>query len=123
MSLPESLQAALRLPVVGAPLFIISNPAMVIEQCKAGIIGSFPALNARPAPVLEEWLQQITTELAAYQAAHPNCKVAPFAVNQIVHKTNNRLEQDLELCVKYKAPLVITSLGARLPRHYVDGAR
>jgi nitronate monooxygenase len=112
MSLPESLQRSLRLPVVGAPLFIISNPSMVIEQCKAGIIGSFPALNARPAPVLEEWLKQITTTLADYQSVHPDCKVAPFAVNQIVHSSNDRLAHDVELCRKYKVPIQITSLRA-----------
>jgi nitronate monooxygenase len=112
VSLPQSLQAALRLPVVGAPLFIISNPAMVIAQCKAGIIGSFPALNARPAPVLEAWLQQITSELAACQAAEPTRKVAPFAVNQIVHSSNDRLAHDVELCRQYKVPIQITSLRA-----------
>jgi nitronate monooxygenase len=99
--------------VVGSPLFIISNPDTVIAQCKAGIVGSFPALNARPAPVLEEWLDRITRELSAYDDAHPNWPAAPFAVNQIVHRSNERLEHDLELCVKYKVPIVITSLGAR----------
>jgi nitronate monooxygenase len=112
MSLPPSLQNALRLPVVGAPLFIISNPALVIEQCKAGIVGSFPALNARPAPVLEQWLQQITGELDAYRAEHPQKKVAPFAVNQIVHSSNDRLAHDVELCRQYKVPIQITSLRA-----------
>jgi nitronate monooxygenase len=103
----------LRLPVIGSPLFIISNPDIVIAQCKAGIVGSFPALNARPEPVLEEWLQRITSELAAYDAAHPEAPSAPFAVNQIVHKSNDRLQHDMELCVRWKAPIVITSLGAR----------
>jgi nitronate monooxygenase len=113
MALPPVLQNTLRLPVVGAPLFIISNPDLVIAQCKAGIVGSFPALNARPGPVLEEWLQKITAELAAHDAAHPESPAAPFAVNQIVHGSNDRLEHDLEMCVKYKVPIVITSLGAK----------
>jgi nitronate monooxygenase len=112
MSLPEVLQG-LRLPVIGSPMFIVSRPELVIAQCKAGIVGSFPALNARPASVLEDWLKQITTELDAYKRANPGAKVAPFAVNQIVHKSNDRLMHDLELCVKYKVPIVITSLGAR----------
>ncbi|MCK6545105.1 nitronate monooxygenase family protein [Myxococcota bacterium] len=112
MTLPEALQH-LRLPVIGAPLFIISNPDLVLAQCKAGIVGSFPALNARPAHVLEEWLQRITSELAAWNAEHPDKPAAPFAVNQIVHKSNDRLQHDLELCVKYRVPVVITSLGAR----------
>lgn len=112
MSLPESLRNSLRLPVVGAPLFIISNPSMVIEQCKAGIVGSFPALNARPAPVLEAWLKQITTELADYQSAHPEHRVAPFAVNQIVHSSNDRLAHDVELCRQFRVPIQITSLRA-----------
>ncbi len=112
MALPPVFDT-LRLPVVGAPLFIISNPDLVIAQCKAGIVGSFPSLNARPVEVLEEWLQRITTELAEYDAAHPEAPSAPFAVNQIVHGSNDRLQQDLELCVKYKAPIVITSLGAK----------
>jgi nitronate monooxygenase len=113
MSLPPLLRDRLRLPVIGAPLFLISQPDLVIAQCKAGVVGSFPALNARPAPVLEEWLLRITTELAAWDAAHPEAPSAPFAVNQIVHKSNDRLQHDVELCVKYKVPLVITSLGAR----------
>ncbi len=113
MSLPALLRDRLSLPVVGAPLFIISNPDLVIAQCTTGIVGAFPALNARPAPVLEEWLQRITTELVAWNAAHPDQPSAPFAVNQIVHKSNDRLMHDLELCVKYKVPIVITSLGAR----------
>ena len=100
-------------PVVGAPLFIVSQPALVIAQCKAGIVGSFPALNARPISQLDEWLHEITEALAAHDRAHPDSPAAPFAVNQIVHKSNARLEQDLELTVKWKAPIVITSLGAR----------
>jgi nitronate monooxygenase len=113
MSLPKSLQGKLRLPVIGAPLFIISHPALVIAQCTAGIIGAFPALNARPISQLDEWLHEITEALAAHDRAHPERPAAPFAVNQIVHKSNARLEQDLELTVKWKAPVVITSLGAR----------
>jgi nitronate monooxygenase len=113
MSLPGFLKDRLRLPVIGAPLFIISNPALVLAQCKAGIIGAFPALNARPQPVLDEWLGRITAELAAYDAEHPGAPSAPFAVNQIVHRSNDRLEQDVALCVKHKVPVVITSLGAR----------
>ena len=113
MSLPPILQNRLSVPVVGSPLFIISNPDLVIAQCKAGVVGSFPALNARPAELLETWLQRITTELAEYDAQHPDKPSAPFAVNQIVHKSNDRLEHDLALCVKYKVPIVITSLGAR----------
>ncbi len=109
---PELLKARLRLPVIGSPLFIISNPDLVIAQCKAGIVGSFPALNARGDGVLEQWLERITRELAAYDAAHPEAPSAPFAVNQIVHKSNNRLESDIALCVKYKVPITITSLGA-----------
>ena len=113
MSLPPILRDRLRLPVVASPLFIISNPDLVIAQCKAGIVGSFPALNARPKEMLEEWLIRITTELAEYDRAHPDAPSAPFAVNQIVHKSNDRLDHDLEMCVKYKVPIVITSLGAR----------
>lgn len=113
MALPPILEDRLRLPVVGSPLFIVSSPDTVIAQCKAGIVGSFPALNARPAEVLEEWLARITSELAAYDAAHPEQPSAPFAVNQIVHRSNERLAHDLALCVKYKVPIVITSLGAR----------
>ena len=113
MALPAALKDKLRLPVVAAPLFIISNPNLVIAQCKAGVVGSFPALNARPEPVLEEWLQRITSELAEYDAAHPEAPSAPFAVNQIVHGSNARLKHDMDLCVKYKAPIVITSLGAK----------
>jgi nitronate monooxygenase len=113
MSLPASIASRLRLPVIGAPLFIVSNPDLVIAQCTSGVVGSFPSLNARPAEKLEEWLIRITETLAAYDAAHPDAPSAPFAVNQIVHRTNDRLEHDLALCVKYKAPIVITSLGAR----------
>jgi nitronate monooxygenase len=113
MSLPPILANTLRLPVIGAPLFIISNPDLVLAQIKAGIVGSFPALNARPAALLDEWLARITEERAAYDAAHPDAPTAPFAVNQIVHRSNERLEQDVALCVKYKVPVVITSLGAR----------
>jgi nitronate monooxygenase len=100
-------------PVIGSPLFILSNPKLVIAQCCAGIVGSFPALNARPEAKLDEWLAEITEALAAWDAAHPERPAAPFAVNQIVHRSNARLEHDLELCVKYRVPLVITSLGAR----------
>ncbi len=113
MSIPPSLKGRLRIPVIASPLFIISNPDLVIEQCKAGVIGSFPALNARPGPVLEEWLQRITNELAEYDAKHPDRPSAPFAVNQIVHKSNDRLQHDIDMCVKYKVPVVITSLGAQ----------
>ncbi|MEY3663895.1 MAG: hypothetical protein RLZZ153_77 [Pseudomonadota bacterium] len=113
MSLPPILAQRLRLPVIGAPLFIVSNPDLVIAQCKAGIVGSFPALNARPKQALEQWLDRITTELAEHDRRHPDRPSAPFAVNQIVHKSNDRLDHDLELCVRYKVPVVITSLGAR----------
>jgi nitronate monooxygenase len=113
MALPPILRDRLRLPVIASPLFIISNPDLVIAQCKAGVVGSFPALNARPISQLDEWLARITEELAAHDKANPDAPSAPFAVNQIVHKSNNRLQEDVELCVKYKAPVVITSLGAR----------
>jgi nitronate monooxygenase len=113
MALPPILRDRLRLPVIASPLFIISNPDLVIAQCKAGVVGSFPSLNARPLSQLDEWLARITEELAAWDRDHPETPSAPFAVNQIVHRTNNRLEQDIELCVKYRAPVVITSLGAR----------
>ena len=113
MSVPQSLDGRLSLPAIGAPLFIISNPDLVIAQCKAGVVGSFPALNARPAEKLEEWLARITEELASHDARSPGMPSAPFAVNQIVHRTNARLEHDLALCAKYKVPVVITSLGAR----------
>jgi nitronate monooxygenase len=111
-AIAQSLRAKLRLPVIGAPLFIISNPDLVIAQCKAGVVGSFPALNARPKEQLEEWLIKITTELDAYNKANPDKPAAPFAVNQIVHKSNERLEHDMAMCVKYKVPVIITSLGA-----------
>ena len=103
----------LRLPVIASPLFIISGPDLVIAQCKAGIIGSFPALNARPSGVLDEWLHRITEELAAHNRDNPDRPAAPFAVNQIVHKSNNRLDEDMEVCAKWQVPMVITSLGAR----------
>jgi nitronate monooxygenase len=109
----QELKRRLTIPVIGSPLFIVSNPDLVIAQCKAGIVGSFPALNARPAEVLDQWLERITTELAEYDRAHPERPSAPFAVNQIVHKSNDRLEHDVAMCVKHKVPLVITSLGAR----------
>jgi len=112
MSLPPIL-SNLRIPVVGAPLFIISHPALVIAQCKAGIVGSFPALNARPASQLDEWLHEITEALAKHDAEHPDRPSAPFAVNQIVHPTNTRFEEDMAICEKWKVPIVITSLGAR----------
>ena len=113
---PEVLRKHLadgNLPVIAAPLFIISNPQLVIAQCKAGVIGSMPALNARPAEQLEEWLIEITSSLEAYNQQHPEKPAAPFAINQIVHKSNDRLEHDMALCVKYKVPIIITSLGAR----------
>ena len=120
MSLPPLLQDSLRLPVVGAPMFIVSNPELVLAQCTAGIVGSFPALNARPEPVLEDWLQRLTTELVAFKAAHPERKVAPFAVNQIVHASNTRLQHDVDLCVKHRVPIMITSL--RAPDAVVEAA-
>ena len=113
MSMPALFKGRLSIPVIGAPLFIISVPDLVIAQCKAGIVGSFPALNARPPALLDEWLARIKEELAAYDKAHPERPSAPFAVNQIVHKSNNRLDQDLALCEKHKVPMIITSLGAR----------
>jgi len=112
VALPPILQNA-PLPIIGSPLFIISNPKLVIAQCKAGVIGSMPSLNARPAELLDEWLNEITTELAAYNKANPDKPAAPFAINQIVHKSNDRLEHDLAVCAKYKVPIIITSLGAR----------
>jgi len=112
MSLPPLL-AALRWPIIASPMFIISTPKLVIAQCKAGIVGSMPALNARPAELLDDWLAEITETLAAHNAAHPDQPAAPFAINQIVHKSNPRLEQDLAVCAKYRVPLTITSLGAR----------
>jgi len=112
MALPSVLRN-LRLPVIGSPLFIISNPKLVIAQCQAGIVGSMPALNARPASQLDEWLAEITETLAAWDKAHPDQPAAPFAINQIVHKSNDRLEHDMQMCAKYKVPIVISSLGAR----------
>ena len=111
-NLPGAL-AHLPLPIIGAPLFIISNPKLVIAQCCAGVVGSMPALNARPASQLDEWLHEITEGLAAWNRAHPGRPAAPFAINQIVHKSNDRLEHDMEVCARYKVPIVITSLGAR----------
>ncbi|OYT88333.1 MAG: nitronate monooxygenase [Burkholderiales bacterium PBB6] len=113
MALPGAL-ANLPLPIIGSPLFIISNPKLVIAQCIAGVVGSMPALNARPAAQLDDWLAEITEGLAAHNAAHPDRPAAPYAINQIVHKSNDRLEHDLEVCAKYKVPIVITSLGARV---------
>ncbi|MBT2337478.1 nitronate monooxygenase [Variovorax paradoxus] len=113
MSKLPPVLANLPLPIIGSPLFIISNPKLVIAQCKAGVVGSMPALNARPAAQLEDWLAEITEELAAYNKAHPDKPAAPFAINQIVHKSNDRLAHDMEMVVKYKVPIVITSLGAR----------
>jgi nitronate monooxygenase len=112
MGLPAVLQN-LPLPVIGAPLFIVSNPKLVIAQCTAGVVGSMPALNARPAAQLDEWLAEITETLAAWNRAHPDRPAAPFAINQIVHRSNDRLEHDMQVCAKYQVPIVITSLGAR----------
>ena len=112
MALPDALKRV-PFPVIGAPLFIISHPKLVIAQCTAGVVGSMPALNARPASQLDEWLDEITQALAAWDRAHPESPAAPFAVNQIVHRTNDRLEQDMEVCARYRVPIVITSLGAR----------
>ncbi len=103
----------LSLPVIGAPLFIVSNPKLVVAQCTAGVVGSMPALNARPASLLDEWLAEITETLAAWDRDHPDRPAAPFAINQIVHKSNDRLDHDMQVCAKYKVPIVITSLGAR----------
>jgi len=113
VSLPPILQH-LRLPVIGAPLFIVSNPKLVIAQCTSGIVGSFPALNARPAELLDEWLHEITDALAAWDREHPDRPAAPFAVNQIVHRSNDRLDHDMHVCAKWKVPIVISSLGARV---------
>jgi nitronate monooxygenase len=113
MALPSPLFDKLRLPVIGSPLFIISGPELVIAQCKAGVVGSFPALNARPQAQLDEWLHQITEELSAYNRDNPDRPAAPYAVNQIVHKSNNRLEEDIATCAKWQVPITITSLGAR----------
>jgi nitronate monooxygenase len=110
MPLPAVLEGNLRIPVIGAPMFIVSGPELVIAQCKAGIVGSFPALNARPQEMLDEWLTRITSELAEFSAANPDQPVAPYAVNQIVHQTNERLMADMETCVKHRVPIVITSL-------------
>ncbi|HEY7800647.1 MAG TPA: nitronate monooxygenase family protein [Hyphomonadaceae bacterium] len=113
MAISASLANQLSIPVIGSPLFIISNPDLVLAQCKSGVIGSFPSLNARPIEQLDEWLARINEELAAARRANPAARIAPYAVNLIVHKSNNRLDEDLALCVKHKAPIVITSLGAR----------
>jgi nitronate monooxygenase len=120
MPLPVAFQERLTLPLIGSPMFIASTPELVIEQCKAGIVGSFPALNARPQPALDEWLARIRHELAGYAAAHPGAKVAPYAVNQIAHASNDRLEQDMAACVRHQVPLIITSL--RPPREIVEAA-
>ena len=120
MALPTILQDSLRLPVIGSPMFIVSNPTLVTAQCKAGIVGSFPALNARPQPVLGEWIKQIKDDLAAYKEENPTAKVAPFAVNQICHGTNDRLLADMETCVEHKVPIIITSL--RPPVEVVEAA-
>ena len=113
MALPPILKDTLRLPIIASPLFIISNPDLVIAQCKAGIVGSFPALNARPEPVLDQWLQRINDELDRHNQENPDSPAAPYAVNQIVHSSNDRLQHDVEMCVKWKVPIVITSLGAK----------
>ena len=118
MALPGLLEGRLRIPVIGAPMFIVSGPELVLSQCKAGIVGAFPALNARPEPVLDEWLERITSELAAYSEEHPQQPAAPFAVNQIVHASNDRLRHDVESCVRYEVPIVITSL--RPPAEVVE---
>jgi nitronate monooxygenase len=120
MALPPLLRDRLRLPVIGAPMFIVSGPELVLAQCKAGIVGSFPALNARPEPVLDEWLTRIERELADHQASHPDAKVAPYAVNQIVHSSNQRLQHDIDVCVKHRVPIMITSL--RAPDAVVEAA-
>jgi nitronate monooxygenase len=120
MTIPTQLKDKLVMPVIGAPLFLVSGPDLVIAQCKAGIVGSFPALNARPQHVLDEWIVRIKTELAEYQEQNPDAKVAPFAVNQICHGSNDRLMQDMETCVKHEVPIIITSL--RPPSEVVDAA-
>ena len=120
MGIPANIKDKLTMPVIGAPLFLVSGPDLVIAQCKAGIIGSFPALNARPQHVLDEWIVRIKTELAEYQEQNPDAKVAPFAVNQICHASNDRLMQDMETCVKHKVPIIITSL--RPPSEVVEAA-
>jgi nitronate monooxygenase len=119
MSIPSLLQGRLRVPVIGAPMFIVSTPALVMAQCKAGVVGSFPALNARPAAQLDDWLSEITETLDAHARANPQAKIAPFAVNQIVHASNDRLEHDVACCVKHRVPIVITSL--RPPSEVVEG--
>ena len=111
MAIHKHIEDNISIPVIGAPLFLVSGPDLVIAQCKAGIIGSFPALNARPQHVLEEWIIRIKTELAQYQEENPDAKVAPFAVNQICHGSNDRLMQDMETCVKHEVPIIITSLS------------
>src|ERR1700747_3095000 len=113
MSMPALFKGRLSIPVIGAPLFIISVPDLVIAQCKAGVVGSFPALNARPPELLDEWLGRIKDKVGAYDKAHPDQPSEPFAVNQIVHKSNNRLDHDMALCEKHKVPMIISSLGAR----------
>ena len=118
MSLPTLLEGKLRIPVIGAPMFIVSGPKLVIAQCKAGIVGGFPALNARPESMLDEWLSQISEELAAHEKSNPRIPVAPYAVNQIVHQSTSRLEHDVEMCIKHKVPIVITSL--RPPAEVVE---
>ena len=120
MPIPSAFRDRLTLPLIGSPMFIASRPELVIEQCKAGIIGAFPALNARPAHVLDEWLIRIKSELAEYAAANPGAKVAPYAVNQIAHSSNDRLAHDMEACVRHQVPLIITSL--RPPREIVEAA-
>jgi len=112
MSLPDILKNNLALPLIGSPMFIISNPDLVLAQCLAGVVGSFPALNARPKALLDEWLERITSVLAQARAANPTQKIAPFAVNQIIHASNDRLDHDMDLCVKHKVPIIITSLSA-----------
>ena len=112
MSLVEKLKSRMALPVIGAPMFIVGVPALVIEQCKAGVIGSFPALNARPQEKLDAWLTEIESALEAHRKAHPGAKVAPFAVNQIIHQSNDRLDKDLDDCVRHRVPMIITSLRA-----------
>src|SRR5437868_3717657 len=113
MSLPPILQG-LRIPVIGSPLFIVSNPKLTIAQCTSGIVGTFPALNARPAELLDEWLHEVTEALAGWNRDHPDRPAAPYAVNQIVHRSNDRFEHDMAVCAKWKVPIVITSLGARV---------
>lgn len=120
MALPKSLEGRLRIPLIGAPMFIVSGPELVIAQCKAGIVGSFPALNARPQPALGEWLKQMKDELGEYQEAHPDQVVAPYAVNQIAHASNPRLSDDVETCVEHEVPIIITSL--RPPEDVVTAA-